>query len=113
MKKLCLSCFSKIPILASRCPNCIKGHQSVRGRTIFLIMLFVALGIMAKCVMNNSEKQSHNYKWSSQLPVIEKRVEAQKPTTTTMMPPEKPILRINKPAKKMSRKELLKLLDEI
>ena len=120
MAKLCLSCFSKIPTLASRCPNCIQGHQSVRGRTILYILLFVALGLIAKCVMSNSERQSNSYKWSNNTPVVEKRIEVrpmepQRRIEGATLSPEKPILRVDKPAKKMSvkeRKELLKLLNE-
>ena len=46
--KYCMSCMSRIPLLASRCPNCIDNHQGVLGRVILVLMLIAGMFIGAK-----------------------------------------------------------------
>lgn len=53
--KYCLSCFSKIPLLASRCPNCIDNHQGVWGRIILVLLLIVGVFIGAKYYSHRKE----------------------------------------------------------
>lgn len=43
MKKLCFSCWKKIPIMAGRCPYCLSNDQMVHGRLIFLFLLIVGV----------------------------------------------------------------------
>lgn len=57
MSKLCLSCFSKIPVFASKCPNCIEKGQSVTGR-IFLVLLAMGGLYMAAKSCSSPSKSS-------------------------------------------------------
>jgi len=47
MAKLCFHCMSKIPTLASRCPNCISDGQGSGGRLILLLLLIGAIIFIA------------------------------------------------------------------
>ena len=47
MKKLCLSCMRKIPLLAGRCPYCLAENQGVYGRILLLVLFITAIIIMA------------------------------------------------------------------
>jgi hypothetical protein len=38
----------KIPVLAGRCPYCIKDGQSVLGRLILLLIAVIALIVLAR-----------------------------------------------------------------
>ena len=40
--KYCLSCMTKIPLMASRCPNCIKEGQGVWGRLLLVVVIGAA-----------------------------------------------------------------------
>lgn len=40
--KLCFRCMSRIPSLASRCPNCLDQHQNTWGRILLLMLAFAA-----------------------------------------------------------------------
>ena len=37
--KYCFRCFSKIPTLANRCPNCVSDDQGVGGRIVFWLII--------------------------------------------------------------------------
>jgi len=41
MRKLCFSCFKRIPLFAGKCPYCLDQHQGVYGRIIFGLLLIV------------------------------------------------------------------------
>lgn len=43
MKKICFHCWSKIPIMAGRCPHCLSNDQMVHGRLILLILFLIGL----------------------------------------------------------------------
>ena len=62
MSKYCLSCMSKIPLLASRCPNCIDRDQSVWGRIILVIMLIAGMFIGAKYYLHYHKKGDAQHK---------------------------------------------------
>jgi len=58
MKKLCFSCFKKIPLFAGKCPYCLDQHQGVYGRLIIGIVLVVSL--LAAAHFYGSGSDSHN-----------------------------------------------------
>lgn len=60
MKKFCFSCWSRIPLLASRCPNCISDNQSVFGRSILVILLILGLFFGAKYYHNKKKGENIN-----------------------------------------------------
>jgi hypothetical protein len=41
--KLCFRCFTVIPALASKCPNCLDQRQGTWGRIIFLVLAVAAM----------------------------------------------------------------------
>lgn len=48
--KLCLKCFTVIPSMASRCPNCLDDHQGAWGRILLLILVAAAsLWLLDRC----------------------------------------------------------------
>ena len=60
MPKLCMSCFTKIPLLASKCPNCIERGQGVWGRMLLVILLILGIFFGAKYYL--SEKKGGDTK---------------------------------------------------
>lgn len=42
MKKFCFSCWSQIPLLATRCPHCISDEQSVFGRILISLVIIIS-----------------------------------------------------------------------
>jgi len=50
MAKLCFHCMSKIPTLASRCPNCISDRQGSGGRLVLLLLLIGAIIFIANAI---------------------------------------------------------------
>ena len=60
MKKLCLSCFSKIPILASKCPYCIEKGQSVTGRILLWLLLLGGIYVGAMIYSKHSNYNTTN-----------------------------------------------------
>jgi hypothetical protein len=48
--KLCLRCWSRIPALASKCPNCLDQRQGTIGRILLLLMAATtALWLLDRC----------------------------------------------------------------
>jgi hypothetical protein len=62
MTKLCFSCFKRIPLFASRCPNCLNNRQGVFGRIVFGIVLIVAFIMIAHFynVKDNTDQMIDN-----------------------------------------------------
>lgn len=48
MKKFCFYCWSRIPLLASRCPNCINDDQTIYGRLFLIILLLIGFFVGGK-----------------------------------------------------------------
>jgi len=46
MRKLCFSCFKRIPLFAAKCPYCLDKNQGVFGRIIFALLIIVGFFII-------------------------------------------------------------------
>lgn len=60
MKKLCFSCFKKIPLFAGKCPYCLDNYQGVHGRLIIGIVVVLALLLTAHMYGKKEETHSVN-----------------------------------------------------
>lgn len=48
--KLCFRCFTVIPSMASKCPNCLDRRQGTWGRIILLVMAAAAaVWLLGRC----------------------------------------------------------------
>lgn len=59
--KYCISCFKKIPLLASKCPHCIEKNQTVWGRLFLVLFLIISVVVAAKCY-NTYKKGEEEHK---------------------------------------------------
>lgn len=48
MKKLCFSCFKRIPLFAGRCPYCLDQHQGMYGRILIGLFIIFMIFILIK-----------------------------------------------------------------
>ena len=58
MKKLCFSCFRRIPLFAGKCPYCLDKHQGVYGRIIIAILVVLAIFLSIEYYDNKQKPYS-------------------------------------------------------